>query len=259
MLKKNYIKEKLKNNLPVIGTWVVVPSVVNLDIICSSGIDFVIIDREHGPITFETAQEMVITCESRNVSPLMRLGNIEKSFIQNAMDIGVHGVQIPNVESKKEALDVINFSKYPPIGDRGFSPFTRAGDYTNRNSKNMLKDANSNTIVVLNIEGQNALKNIDEIVSLKNIDVIFVGLFDLSKELNIPGDIDNSKITEALEFITKKCSEKDIKVGTIATNNDHIEKFINIGLKYIVYGVDCNIIKSSYENIVQKFRNKTSS
>ena len=185
MLKKNYIKEKLKNNLPVIGTWVVVPSVVNLDIICSSGIDFVIIDREHGPITFETAQEMVITCESRNVSPLMRLGNIEKSFIQNAMDIGVHGVQIPNVESKKEALDVINFSKYPPVGDRGFSPFTRAGDYTNRNSKNMLKDANSNTIVVLNIEGQNALKNIDEIVSLKNIDVIFVGLFDLSKELNI--------------------------------------------------------------------------
>ena len=67
------------------------------------------------------------------------------------------------------------------------------------------------------------------------------------------------KIIFPCPFKTLQISEKDIKVGTIATNNDHIEKFINIGLKYIVYGVDCNIIKSSYENIVQKFRNKTSS
>ena len=130
MLKKNIIKKKLSKNLPVIGTWVVVPSIINIDIICSSGIDFIIIDREHGPITFETAQRMAIACESRNVSPLMRVGDIEKSFIQNALDVGVHGIQIPNINSKKDALEVINCSKYPPIGDRGFSPFTSLYRYS---------------------------------------------------------------------------------------------------------------------------------
>tara|TARA_Y100001970_G_C14177871_1_gene828078 strand:+ start:472 stop:1242 length:771 start_codon:yes stop_codon:yes gene_type:complete len=254
MIKANYLKEKLMKDFPVIGTWVVVPSINNIDIISSSGVDFVIIDREHGPITFETAQEMAIACQARNVSPLMRVGDIEKSFIQNALDIGVHGIQIPNIETKADALKVVNYSKYPPIGNRGFSPFTRAGDYTNLNSKKLLDESNSNTLVVLNIEGKDAIKNIDEIVSVKHVDIIFVGLFDLSKELNIPGEIENPKILDALKLIAKKCQDNGIFVGTIATKLNQIEQFIEIGLKYIVYGVDCNIIKSSYENVVKHFR-----
>ena len=254
MIKTNYLKEKLNSNTPVIGTWVVVPSINNIDIISSSGVDFVIIDREHGPITFETAQEMAIACDSRNVSTLMRVGDIEKSFIQNALDIGVHGIQIPNIETKEDALKVVNYSKYPPVGDRGFSPFTRAGDYTNLNSKKLLNESNSNTIVVLNVEGKNAIKNIDDILSVKYVDIIFVGLFDLSKELNIPGEIENPKILDALKLITKKCEDRGIYVGTIATSLNQIDQFIEIGLKYIVYGVDCNIIKTSYEKVVKHFR-----
>lgn len=254
MIKNNFLKEKLMKDLPVLGTWIVVPSINNIDIISSSGVDFVIIDREHGPITFETAQEMAIACQARNVSPLMRVGDIEKSFIQNALDIGVHGIQIPNIETKDDALKVVNYSKYPPVGNRGFSPFTRAGDYTNLNSKKLLEESNSNTLIVLNIEGKDAIKNIDEIVSVKDIDIIFVGLFDLSKELNIPGEIENPKILDALKLIAKKCQDNGIYVGTIATNLNQIEQFIAIGLKYIVYGVDCNIIKSSYENVVKHFK-----
>ena len=254
MIKANHIKKKLNNNIPVIGTWIVVPSINNIDIICSSGIDFIIIDREHGPITFETAQEMAIACDSRNVSPLMRVGDIEKSFIQNALDIGVHGIQIPNIETKEDALKVVNYSKYPPIGNRGFSPFTRAGEYTNLNSKKLLSESNNNTLVVLNVEGKNAIKNIDDIISVNHVDVVFVGLFDLSKELNIPGEIESPKILEALKLITKKCENKGIYVGTIATSLKQMDWFIDIGIKYIVYGVDCNIIKSSYEKVVNHFR-----
>ena len=123
MLKKNYLIQKLNDGLPVLGTWIVIPSVESVDIIGSTGLDFVIIDREHGPISFETAQKMCIACESRNISPIMRVGDIEKSFIQNAMDIGVHGIQIPNISNKEDAQNVVKYSKYPPIGDRGFSPF----------------------------------------------------------------------------------------------------------------------------------------
>jgi hypothetical protein len=83
MLRTNFLREHLRAGKPVLGTWLVIPSVVTVDIIASTGVDFVIIDREHGPITFETAQEMAIACESRGVSPVMRVGDIERSFIQN--------------------------------------------------------------------------------------------------------------------------------------------------------------------------------
>ena len=99
MLRKNYIKEKLNSGEKVLGTWSIIPSPITTDIICSAGLDFIIIDSEHGPISFETAQEMVIACESRNVSPLMRIGSIDESEILKALDIGVHGIQIPNVEN----------------------------------------------------------------------------------------------------------------------------------------------------------------
>ena len=107
---------------------------------------------------------------------------------------------------------------------------------------------------MLNVEGKNAIKNIDEIVSLNHIDVIFVGLFDLSKELNIPGEIESPKILDALKLITSKCKDKGIYVGTIATSLKQIDWFIEIGIKYIVYGVDCNIIKTSYEKVVNHFK-----
>lgn len=255
MLKKNFVREKLLSGLPVIGTWIVIPSIISSDIIASSGIDFVIIDREHGPISFETAQEIVIACESRSVSPIMRVGDIDKSSIQKALDIGNHGIQIPNVSNLKEAKQVINFSKYPPIGNRGFSPFIRAADYTNKNSNKLINNSNTNTLVVLNIEGSDAIKNLDEILSVNNIDIIFVGLFDLSKELGIPGDIENQMIYDKLNIIVEKASKFNVHIGTIATSTPQMKKFIDIGLKYIVYGVDCNILKNSYESTVIDFKN----
>ena len=107
MLKRNFLKEKLASGKTTIGTWVVTPSQINAEIYSSAGLDFLIIDQEHGPISFETAQAMCTSCELHGTSPLMRIGDINKAFIQNALDIGVHGIQLPNIESKKDAEKVI--------------------------------------------------------------------------------------------------------------------------------------------------------
>jgi 2-keto-3-deoxy-L-rhamnonate aldolase RhmA len=253
MLKKNFLLEKLKSGKPVLGTWVVIPSTITVDIIASSGVDFMIIDREHGPINFESAQEMAIACESRGVSPIMRVGDIERSFIQNALDIGMHGIQVPNVDTKKHASDVIQYSKYPPLGDRGFSPFTRAGEYSINNSKVLTNNANENTVVILNIEGKNAVKNFDEILEVKDADIYFVGLFDLSKALGIPGDVSNPLVIKSLSEIIKKAKKVGKYVGTIATSEEMMVQFLEMGVKYMVYLVDCDVLRRSYEDIVDLF------
>lgn len=256
MIKENFILDKLNNDQAVLGTFIVNPSVISVDIISSTGIDFVIIDREHGPISFESAQLMAIACESRGVSPIMRVGDIELSFIQNALDIGMHGIQIPNIDTKQNAEDVIKFAKYPPEGRRGFSPFTRAGDYSIHNSKSLTKIANTNTAVILNIEGQDALNNFDEILTVKNADVYFVGLFDLSKSLGIPGDVSNPAVINELKTIIKKANKFGKHVGTIATSNENVNQFLEMGVKYITYLVDCEVLRSGYETVVNSFNEK---
>ena len=189
MLKDNFVLKKLQSGKSVLGTWVVIPSVINVDIITNAGLDFIIIDREHGPVSYQMAQEMAITAEANGASPIMRVGDIDQVAIQNVLDIGMHGVQVPNINRVDEAGRVIEFAKYPPKGNRGFSPFTRAGGYSIHSSRILMSTANDNTLVVLNIEGMDAIDNVDKILELDGVDVLFIGLFDLSKSLDFTSSI----------------------------------------------------------------------
>lgn len=254
MLRKNFLKEKLQKGKAVIGTWSNVPNAVVTDIIASSGIDFIIIDSEHGPINFETAQTMVITCESRNVSPVMRVGGIIEADILKALDIGVHCIQIPNITTKNDIEKLIKMVKYPPLGNRGFSPFTRAGNYSDENSKELVKTANENVLLAIHIEGKEAVDNIDEILNIKELDILFIGLFDISKSLGIPGDVNNPKVLEILKTITDKINNAGKYPGTIVTNVEQLKKFLGYGIKYITYSVDCEILSSGYKQINTNFR-----
>ncbi len=256
MIKKNFLKEKLEKGLPVIGTWSIIPSTVSTDIIASSGIDFIIIDSEHGPVSFETAQEMVVVCESRNVSPVMRVGSINESDILKALDIGIHCLQIPNINSRNDVEKIIRYSKYPPIGNRGFSPFTRAGDYSIGNSQTLTSDANKNTLIAINIESKEAIEDIDNILKIKEIDIIFIGLFDLSKALNIPGNVEHPKVLKYLKELANKINLAGKYPGTITTSKEKITDFLNLGVKYIVHLVDCEMLKASYIDVVNHFNSK---
>jgi 4-hydroxy-2-oxoheptanedioate aldolase len=253
MLRTNFLKEKLKAGKPVLGTWAIIPSVVTADIMASAGLDFMIIDSEHGPISFETAQKMVIACEARNVSPVMRLSGINEADILKALDIGVHAVQVPNVETRQDVLDIVKAAKYPPIGNRGFSPFTRAGSYSMETAKDLTMQANENTLVAINVEGKEAIENIDEILSIEALDIIFIGLFDLSKALGIPGQVDDPRVLTYLEDLTARISAAGKYAGTIATSKEKMHSFLDLGMKYIVYLVDCEMLKASYQEIRNSF------
>lgn len=253
MLRKNYIKEKLQSGLAVIGTWSVIPSPVVTDIIASAGLDFVIIDAEHGPTTFETAQQMAIACESREVSPIMRIGDVCEADMLRALDIGMHGIQIPNISDAGDIHKIINYAKYPPLGNRGYSPFTRAGGYSLENAKTLPEIANQNTLVAINVEGTEAIENIDNILSIEGLDIVFIGLFDLSKALGKPGMVNDKEVMDYLQQLTDKINHAGKYPGTIATTIEQIDLYIQMGIKYLVYLVDCEMLRSAYVDIRNRF------
>ena len=250
MFYHNYLKEKLNLNKTVIGTWCIIPSEISIDIICSTGIDFCIIDCEHGPITYETAQKMVITCESRNVSPIIRVGELEKSNIQKALDIAPHGIILPNITNQKQVSDLIRFAKYSPDGERGFSPFTRSGNYSLETANSVTKFSNNNSLVGINIEGDEGINNIDKILEFNYLDLVFIGTFDISVSLGVPGDVKNPKVIEKLNILTKKVKSTNKFVGTIATSIDDLKVFKSMGINFILYLVDSEMLRSSYQKVV---------
>ena len=258
MLKQNFLKEKLMRGKAVVGTWMIIPSAKVSDIIASSGLDFLIIDSEHGPINFETAELMAIACENNSASPVMRVSGVQEGEILKALDIGVHCVQIPNVTTTEQAKQAISFAKYPPVGNRGFSPFTRVGQYTSVHAKELTQRTNENVLVAMHIEGKEAADNIDGILNVKELDIVFIGLYDISKSLGISGDIDNHKVMKILRETSKKINDAGKYPGSIVTSTEQMKRFIDDGIKYITFSVDCEIIKNNYKAITKSFREITS-
>jgi len=249
----NYLRQKLESGVAVLGTWCVIPSTVVADIAASAGLDFVIIDTEHGPITFETAQCMAMACESRRVSPVMRVGGVIAADILRALDIGVHCVQVPNIICLKELAQAVTHSKYPPIGQRGFSPFTRAGGYSHEQAKELTKRANERTMLCIHIEGREAVDSLDELLKVHELDIVFIGMFDLSKSIGIPGQVDHPDVLRLVEMLTIKILKAGKYPGTIVTNGVQLQRFINMGMKYITYSVDCEMLYKSYAEAAASF------
>ena len=254
MLKNNFLKEKLESGKIVIGTWLIMPSIVSADIVASCGLDFVVIDSEHGPANFETAQNMIIACESRGVSPCLRVGGICEADILKSLDIGSHCIHIPNINSRQDAEECIKFVKYPPLGIRGFSPFNRAGNYFSGYSRELTSIANKSVMLAVHIEGKEAIQNIDNILKIKGIDIIFIGLFDISKSLGIPGRVEDKRVTEILVNLTKKVNKAGKYPGSIVTNSKQLEIFIHYGVRYITYSADCEVLSNGYRRIVDDFK-----
>ncbi|MFZ5811003.1 MAG: HpcH/HpaI aldolase family protein [Thermodesulfobacteriota bacterium] len=254
MLRPNFMKQKLDRGEAVIGTWAVIPSPVTAEILAVSGLDFIIIDAEHGPITFETAQAMAMACEARRVSPVMRVGEVNADAIQRALDIGMHAVQVPNIDTAERARDVIRFSKYPPQGERGFSPFTRAGGYSRENARRLTAEANANTLVGINVEGKAALDEIDAILELPELDLVFIGLYDLSKSLGVPGQVDHPDVQRLMVRLSKKINAAGKVAGTIASRKEDIRKSLDGGIRYLLYLVDCEVLRQAYSEACTLFK-----
>lgn len=253
---KNYLQEKLKKNQSVLGTWSIIPDQTSAEIIASSGIDFLIIDKEHGHTTYETSRGIIQACEAQKVSPLIRVPKVDESEILKALELGVHGIHIPNICTIDDIYRVINYAFYPPIGKRGYSPFTRFSSFTPLKSSEFIKDRNHQIMIAIHLEGHKIFDSIDKILALSGIDILFIGLFDLSQSLNIPGQIFHEKTLNYLKNIIKKSKQTDKSIGSIATSPKEMNLLIDLGVNYLTYSADCDILYRSYAHISDLFRNQ---
>ena len=254
MAIRGELKRRLQAGETVIGPFVIIPSVPLVDTLGYSGMDFCIIDTEHGPISQESATDLVIAAQGVGVAPIIRVGDNDERLILRALDIGSEGVQVPQINEIRDAEAVVHAAKYAPIGERGLSIFTRAGSYFKDGGGDHTNRQNDETMTVVHIEGKKGLDNLESIMTVDGIDVLFLGPYDISQSLGVPGDVRNPIVESALREATAKARAQGRAVGSYAKDVEMGKWLIDLGIQYISINVDATIYMQACEAIATELK-----
>ncbi|HCX61772.1 MAG TPA: 4-hydroxy-2-oxovalerate aldolase, partial [Clostridiales bacterium] len=197
---ENKLKKKLKEGKAAIGTFIVCNAPDLVEIAGLAGFDFVIIDNEHGPMRAESTQHMIRAAELRGITPIIRIPDRLESTILHTLDIGAHGIQVPQVNNAQEAKEIIERSKYEPIGKRGLA-FPKSADYGMSGISNFTDHSNEQTLIIAHCENKTCLENLEEICKIPEIDVIFLGPYDMSQSMGVTGQVTHELVENAAKKV----------------------------------------------------------
>ncbi len=214
-----------------------------------SGMDFCILDMEHGPVSYEGLQDLIRACECSGALPIVRVAGITEEYIGKALDLGAAGVQIPQVNDKNAAARAVEYAKFYPGGSRGVCRYVRAAEYSSKDRYEYFRDANKASIVA-QVEGLEGVRNLDEIFAVPGIDVVFIGPYDLSQSLGVTGDVLHPKVVEQMELIIQKAAAAGVTVGTFVDTVEDGVRWKNLGVKYIAVSVDVGVFYTACKGIV---------
>jgi len=253
LMGKNHVKQKLQTGEVVIGPFMNCAYPAFIEICGHAGFDFAVIDMEHGALHTLAAEDLCRAADCVGLDAIVRVRKNDPPQIQRALDIGSAGVQVPQIETKTEAEAVIRSAKYYPLGSRGLSLNTRAGMYTAAGTE-IIDKLNAESLVVVHVEGKRGVDNIEEIVSVPHIDVVFLGPYDLSQSLGIPGQVNDTRVVELMKQCVTKIRNAHKAVGTFADNPEMAKLWIDAGVQYIALGVDVAIFLRACQALVKAVR-----
>lgn len=256
-MKKNNLKKALSEGKVVFGPFIKFTDPAVIEIMGFAGFDFVIIDEEHGPISVESSQNLIRAAESVNIAPVIRVSNNNETLILRALDIGARGIEIPQVNSKLDAVHAVKSVKYSPQGERGVCRYVRAANYSSMDKFKYFKYANEETMIIAHVEGVEGINNLDEILSVFGIDVIFIGPYDLSQSLGIPGEVDHPLVIEKMKEVILKCKKNKVAVGTFVDDVKTAKFWILLGIQYVAFSVDVGILYEASKNILRSLKDNS--
>ncbi len=237
----------------VLGTFSKSPDPAFIEILGHSSFDFVVLDLEHGPNTVLSLQNLIRAAEVTSLFPIVRVKARTPSLISEVLDVGAGGIQAPSISCKSDAEAVIQTARFAPLGMRGVCRFVRAAGYSSVDRYDYFAHANT-TLIVLQLEGAEAVANVGEILSVEGVDVIFIGPYDLSQSLGMPGDVDNPRVTEAMSRIVDECRARNMVVGTFVDTIEGARKWCAAGVKYLCYSVDVGLFTEKCRETIQSLR-----
>jgi 2-keto-3-deoxy-L-rhamnonate aldolase RhmA len=215
-----------------------------------AGAEYVLYDLEHTGLSIETLKMLVATCDASRIVPMARVPRGEYHLLAPALDVGVHGVMIPMVESAAQARSIVDSTRYPPMGRRG-AAFGFAHDgYEAGDVKAKMRTLNARNLVIAQIETERGLEHVEEIAAVPGIDVLWVGHFDLTNFLGIPGEFKNPVYLKALKRIVSVAKAHRKGLGFMAGDATWYADYTKMGFNMLAAGTDQAVLAQGWRQIL---------
>ena len=219
-------------------------------ILKNAGCEFIIFDMEHGGLSLEQFKVLATISNSNQISPLIRIPEVSYNYVARALDLGASGIMAPMVNTAEEAMKIVKSSKYPPEGIRGAGFGFAHDNYNNQNQLRYMKKANDELINIIQIENKFGLENLESIAAIDGVDCLWVGHFDLTNFLGIPGDFTSSIYLDAIKRVVEAGKINKKSLGIMVNNNDELEMYSELGFNMIAVGTEMNILSRSISQII---------
>jgi 4-hydroxy-2-oxoheptanedioate aldolase len=241
-MRHNTAKEKLAAGKTIYGVFSNGLSEEMVEIMAIAGFDFICIDSEHAPSSDEANRLLIMAGECRETPVFIRTPDKIHSSILRSLDIGALGLLLPQVNSREEAEEIVRAAKYYPEGQRGVG-LGRGADYgMGVDLKEYFARANDNLLIAVQCENIAGVPYLDAIASVPGVDVIFVGPFDLSSSMGLPGRIDGQEVHKVTDTVLEVCARYGKYAGIFTFSIEQAREYAESGFRYIIAGSDLHFL-----------------
>lgn len=220
-------------------------------ILANAGCRFVLYDMEHTGLGYETLKWLFATCRGLPIEPMVRVPKGEYTWLARSLDLGARGVMIPMVESEEQARTIVQACRYPPVGRRGAGFGFAQCDYLAGDIHEKIQASHARTLVIAQIETERGLENVEKIAAVDGIDVLWVGHFDLSNFMGIPGQFDVPQFQAAMARVAEVAHRHGKAAGFLATDKAWVQRVQAMGYTMIAVGTDTGLLQQSFSRLIQ--------
>jgi 2-keto-3-deoxy-L-rhamnonate aldolase RhmA len=233
------------------------------ELLAQSGLDFQILDCEHGAYDYATLLPDMLACERHGCAPFVRVSGTDKIEVQRCLDLGARGLMFPQLNQPEDFARAAAMMDYAPVGTRGFNPFVRAGDFGLPGAAAALPEPapapaadprSGRPWFVPIVETLSAAEHIEAIVHIERIDLVYVGVYDLSAQLGCPGKMDAPELTQLVDRILQACARAGKPAGLMALSTAAAQELMTRGIRAIVHGVESHRLKQAMLQIIEPLR-----
>jgi len=244
-------KKKLIGKDLLFGTIITLPSAEIVEIFCQAGLDWLFMDLEHSAMSIKDAQ-LLLQVAAPKIPCLIRVPSNDETWIKKALDIGVSGIIVPQVQTVEDAKRAVQLCKYPPEGLRSVG-IARAQGYGEK-FQEYISSANDEAAVIIQIEHIDAVKNIEKIIKVPGIDCLFVGPYDLSASMGKIGLTTDPDVQKAISKVKRHAEQDRIPLGIFGATPEAVKPYILSGYTLIAVGIDTMLIGKAAKEIMDSFK-----
>ena len=248
------LKQKLKNNQLTIGSWITIAHPSVIEIMANAGFEWLVVDMEHTTTDLVTAQILIATIQAKGMKALVRVAKNEEVIIKKMLDAGADGIIVPMINNKNDALQAIDFAKYPPIGKRGVGLY-RAQNY-GLGFDEYKKWVEEELVIIAQIEHIEAVENIEKIITTEGIDGVIIGPYDLSGSMGYPGEYHREDVAGAIQKVLDACKAHNFPSGfhVIESDPSNLLQRAKQGCTFLAYSLDFFFLGDKAREGMQKIK-----